>query len=221
MALMGKLNGRLRIAVLERDGYRCVYCGRSSDVVPLNADHVVPRARGGRDDPANLVTACFDCNNGKRADLVALPAHVDPTRPLPSPAARRRLTRRPARVRDWRRLASDLGLQGPFPVGRYFVLEYDLAEPIGHLQRSYRQGVVVGLDGGVAWVRLFSQADGCLGEATVAYPVVDWHRWRFFETDRDLRRWAFEWGAGHGLWSGSESHWRQCEALHADIRGVA
>lgn len=28
-------------------------------------DHVVPRAAGGRDDLANLVTACIECNYGK------------------------------------------------------------------------------------------------------------------------------------------------------------
>jgi hypothetical protein len=31
----------------------------------LEIDHVVPRVQGGDDDPANLVTSCFDCNRGK------------------------------------------------------------------------------------------------------------------------------------------------------------
>lgn len=72
------MNKRLRIAVLERDGYRCVYCGRTSSDVELQVDHVKPRAYGGSDDSTNLVTACFDCNNGKRDDLITLPAHVVP-----------------------------------------------------------------------------------------------------------------------------------------------
>jgi 5-methylcytosine-specific restriction endonuclease McrA len=57
----------LRFRVLARDDFRCRYCGRpaaSPDVV-LHVDHVVPRAAGGGDDPANLVTACADCNLGK------------------------------------------------------------------------------------------------------------------------------------------------------------
>lgn len=36
----------------------------------------MPRARGGRDEATNLVTACRDCNNGKRADLIDLPDYV-------------------------------------------------------------------------------------------------------------------------------------------------
>jgi HNH endonuclease len=28
-------------------------------------DHVVPRKRGGRTEPGNLVTACYPCNFGK------------------------------------------------------------------------------------------------------------------------------------------------------------
>jgi hypothetical protein len=75
---MAILSGRLRIGVLERDGYRCVYCGRTSATVALEVDHVVPRFLGGRDEATNLVTACFDCNSGKRARLVRLPDHVIP-----------------------------------------------------------------------------------------------------------------------------------------------
>ena len=82
-------------AIHERDGYRCRYCGcrvalraaravltaRYPEAVPwprtnrgmhgafyaLNAcaDHVVPHSLGGDKSPANLVTACWTCNNGK------------------------------------------------------------------------------------------------------------------------------------------------------------
>lgn len=75
---MGSLSNRLRIAVLERDGYRCVYCGLTSAEATLQVDHVNPRALGGSDDATNLVAACFDCNNGKRANLIRLPEHVMP-----------------------------------------------------------------------------------------------------------------------------------------------
>lgn len=75
------LNRRLRIAVLERDGYRCIYCGRSSRETVLEVDHVIPRARGGVDLSINLVTACRDCNGGKSDDLRALPADYVP-RPI-------------------------------------------------------------------------------------------------------------------------------------------
>lgn len=79
---MGSLSNRLRIAVLERDGYRCVYCGLTSAEATLQVDHVNPRSLGGSDDATNLVAACFDCNNGKRANIIRLPDHVKPA-PLP------------------------------------------------------------------------------------------------------------------------------------------
>lgn len=62
----------LRFAVLNRDGFRCAYCGRGkADGVLLHIDHLVPVARGGRSELDNLVTACASCNLGKSAqDLV-------------------------------------------------------------------------------------------------------------------------------------------------------
>jgi hypothetical protein len=59
----------LRFRVLERDGFTCRYCGRGAPDVVLHVDHVYPRSRGGKNDMANLVTACRDCNLGKR-DMV-------------------------------------------------------------------------------------------------------------------------------------------------------
>ena len=57
----------LRAAVLERDHFTCVYCGaKGSALSPLHVDHVIPLSRGGSNDPANLATACRECNCGKR-----------------------------------------------------------------------------------------------------------------------------------------------------------
>jgi hypothetical protein len=75
---MGRLNGWLRIRILERDHYTCVYCGRRPPEVGLEVDHVLPRSYGGQDDATNLVTACRECNNGKRAGLISLPEGVNP-----------------------------------------------------------------------------------------------------------------------------------------------
>ena len=36
------------------------------DGVKLEVDHVHPRSKGGSDSEDNLVTACFDCNQGKK-----------------------------------------------------------------------------------------------------------------------------------------------------------
>jgi 5-methylcytosine-specific restriction endonuclease McrA len=56
--------------LFDRDGRRCLYCGRTeADVrragLRLTRDHVVPLSRGGRDEWRNVVTACEPCNNSK------------------------------------------------------------------------------------------------------------------------------------------------------------
>lgn len=56
---------RTRFEIFKRDGFRCVYCGATPNTTVLHVDHVEPKAKGGTDDPANLVTACQPCNGGK------------------------------------------------------------------------------------------------------------------------------------------------------------
>ncbi|MGV0634473.1 HNH endonuclease [Mycolicibacillus trivialis] len=56
---------RLRYEILRRDNHQCRYCGATAPGTPLTIDHVIPVALGGTDEPANLVTACRDCNAGK------------------------------------------------------------------------------------------------------------------------------------------------------------
>lgn len=56
----------LRSHVMQRDGWRCSYCGTAEG--PFDIDHVVPFSRGGaHTDPDNLVCACGPCNRAKRA----------------------------------------------------------------------------------------------------------------------------------------------------------
>lgn len=57
----------VRVSVLHRDGYKCVFCGRSAKQVQLEVDHKVPFSQGGGNDASNLQTLCFDCNRGKGA----------------------------------------------------------------------------------------------------------------------------------------------------------
>lgn len=55
-----------RFNILERDNFRCVYCGRGHESgVQLHIDHIDPKSAGGSDDEENLVTACIECNLGK------------------------------------------------------------------------------------------------------------------------------------------------------------
>lgn len=56
---------RLRFEILKRDNFRCCYCGKTAGATELHVDHVIPRAKGGSDEPSNLVTTCVDCNAGK------------------------------------------------------------------------------------------------------------------------------------------------------------
>lgn len=55
----------MRFSVFERDGFRCVYCGRPSGSTVLQVDHVIPLRKGGTDSFDNYVTACEACNDGK------------------------------------------------------------------------------------------------------------------------------------------------------------
>lgn len=59
------LRKNIRVAIHQRDGYRCRMCGRSSEVTTLHVDHIVPVADGGTDALENLATLCADCNTGK------------------------------------------------------------------------------------------------------------------------------------------------------------
>jgi 5-methylcytosine-specific restriction endonuclease McrA len=63
---------RVRYAVLERDGARCVCCGRTPQKhgVIVHVDHVKPRSVEPKLelDPTNLQVLCEDCNLGKEAD---------------------------------------------------------------------------------------------------------------------------------------------------------
>ena len=56
---------KLRFDILESDGFACRYCGARAPDVQLQIDHVAPVARGGSDDPDNLVACCQRCNAGK------------------------------------------------------------------------------------------------------------------------------------------------------------
>lgn len=61
------ISKKIRFEVFKRDKFTCQYCGRKAPDVVLNVDHINPVAEGGTNDILNLVTSCFDCNNGKRA----------------------------------------------------------------------------------------------------------------------------------------------------------
>ncbi|MBE7320297.1 HNH endonuclease [Staphylococcus epidermidis] len=61
-----KLSNKIRFEVFKRDNFTCQYCGKSAPEVVLNVDHIEPISEGGTNDLFNLITSCFECNNGKR-----------------------------------------------------------------------------------------------------------------------------------------------------------
>jgi 5-methylcytosine-specific restriction endonuclease McrA len=63
-----------RFVVLNRDKFRCIYCGKSSatdENIVMHIDHVHPVAKGGTDKLSNLVTSCSDCNLSKRDTILS------------------------------------------------------------------------------------------------------------------------------------------------------
>ncbi len=60
----GELQGyEVREYLLEKFGRKCVYCGAEN--IPLQIEHIVPKARGGSNRVSNLTLACEPCNKRK------------------------------------------------------------------------------------------------------------------------------------------------------------
>lgn len=59
-----------RVSVIDRDGHKCRYCGKSGLYKrALTLDHLVPVVRGGKDELSNVVVSCMHCNckKGKKS----------------------------------------------------------------------------------------------------------------------------------------------------------
>lgn len=52
----------IRAAVLDRDGYKCSFCGSTYN---LTIDHIIPVSMGGTSSIENLCTLCGQCNVSK------------------------------------------------------------------------------------------------------------------------------------------------------------
>lgn len=57
---------RLRFQVLQRDNFTCQYCGKKAPEVVLEVDHIEPYSKTKNNDINNLISACKECNRGKR-----------------------------------------------------------------------------------------------------------------------------------------------------------
>lgn len=61
------LSPKLRFEILKRDNFTCQYCGKKGPEVVLEVDHIKPYKATKNNSPGNLITACKECNRGKRA----------------------------------------------------------------------------------------------------------------------------------------------------------
>lgn len=59
----------VRAIVLARDNRRCKQCGELCAEGEADVHHLVPRAAGGMDDPANLITLCDGCHAARHPNL--------------------------------------------------------------------------------------------------------------------------------------------------------
>jgi ATP adenylyltransferase len=62
----GYISGSIRFNILKRARSRCELCGISAERKALEVDHILPRNKGGSDDPSNLQALCYSCNAMKR-----------------------------------------------------------------------------------------------------------------------------------------------------------
>ena len=61
------LSNKIRFEVFRRDSFKCQYCGKGAPDIVLNVDHINPVSKGGTNEIFNLITSCFECNQGKMA----------------------------------------------------------------------------------------------------------------------------------------------------------
>lgn len=90
-----------RTNVYRRDGFACQYCGARPGAASLTLDHVLPRAKGGRTEWTNIVTACVPCNAAK-ADRTPAEAGMTLPRPPVRPAYMQAVSADEAAHPTWR-----------------------------------------------------------------------------------------------------------------------
>jgi len=94
-------------AVYRRDNYTCAYCNKKKKVEDLSIDHIIPKAKKGKTDWLNCITACFECNNRKSDQTLqesGMKLHFKPTVPKWSPIIH---VKPEARPDSWKKLLKD------------------------------------------------------------------------------------------------------------------
>lgn len=110
--------------VIERADGRCEYCklSQAGQEATFHIDHIVPRARSGRDDPSNLALACVSCSLRKGARASAIDPQTGGRVHLFNP--------RKDRWEEHFCWTEDVFLEGITPVGRATVAALALNRPL-------------------------------------------------------------------------------------------
>ena len=66
----GIISPKLRLFILNRDNFKCVYCGRTSKTSTSHIDHIIPMAKKGKTNKNNLQTLCAECNSAKSDQII-------------------------------------------------------------------------------------------------------------------------------------------------------
>ena len=66
-----------RFRILDRDGFKCVYCGTSPRENEIHIDHKIPLCKGGTNNDDNLVASCMECNLGKGSKILLNEPEID------------------------------------------------------------------------------------------------------------------------------------------------
>lgn len=125
----------MRFEVLKRDRFTCHYCGGTPPNVLLHVDHVVPRAAGGTDDPANLITACADCNQGKSDKLL-----MEGVAPVVSADVVKQMRERVKQAREYAKLVREIEMDRVISVAHllsFWDQEFHYGKPPNETSLSY------------------------------------------------------------------------------------
>jgi hypothetical protein len=120
----GHIPKALRDRVANDARHRCGYCLTVETVVgtPMDIDHILPQARGGTNDEANLWLACALCNSHKGDKLTAID-------PLSGESVRLFDPRRQAWVDHFAWSSDAVRIVGLTPTGRATVSALNLNRP--------------------------------------------------------------------------------------------
>lgn len=72
MRIFGRRQQEVIARLVARDGDGCYLCGAKLDRGQYHIEHIIPPARGGTNDDANLAIACVPCNYRKGDKIVSI-----------------------------------------------------------------------------------------------------------------------------------------------------